>query len=135
MITHPHEPGVLGLQLGTDPLWLRPRLSRILALYLDERETADQGAASPYLFTGQRPGRPIAAETLTARSRQVGVPNARRARNGALLAMVDQVHGKLMADLLGISDSAAFRWHLASGGDRASYVASRIRLSRPAGPE
>jgi hypothetical protein len=39
--------------------------------------------------------------------------------------MVGSVHWKLLTDLLGISGSAAQRWHVAAGGDRASYAAVR----------
>ncbi|MCO6010738.1 hypothetical protein NE236_37845 [Actinoallomurus purpureus] len=35
----------------------------------------------------------------------------------------------MVADLLGISDAAAIGWHAAVGGDRASYVAGRLRES------
>ncbi|MEY9988004.1 hypothetical protein ABIE67_000036 [Streptomyces sp. V4I8] len=59
----------------------------------------------------------------------------RHARNGALLSMVGSVHWKLLADLLGISDSAAQRWHTAAGADRASYVASRLKQDTATGPE
>jgi hypothetical protein len=34
---HPDEPDVLGLRLGRDPLWLRPRLSTLLRRLADQR--------------------------------------------------------------------------------------------------
>uniref|UniRef100_A0AAU2AGD6 Transposase n=1 Tax=Streptomyces sp. NBC_00093 TaxID=2975649 RepID=A0AAU2AGD6_9ACTN len=59
----------------------------------------------------------------------------RYARNGALLTMVGSVHWKLLVDLLGISNTAAQRWHVAAGADRAGYVASRLKQDAAAGPE
>ncbi|MFD8563606.1 hypothetical protein ACFV1N_40580 [Streptosporangium canum] len=135
VLDHPQDSGALGLQLGADPLWLRPRLSQLLARLLDERRAADPGPKASYLFPGRRSGRPIAADTLTSRLRDIGIPSARLARNGALLSMVDQVHWKLLADLLGISDNTAYRWHTAGGGDRASYVASRLERATVSDPE
>jgi hypothetical protein len=129
IVEHPAEPGVLGLQLGTEPLWLRPRLSQLLRRLVDERRShaaAGRGRPTPYLFPGGRPGRPIAPDTLSRRLNTLGI-TVRLARNGALLAMVGHVHWKVLADLLGFSDSAAQRWHAANGGDRASYVASRLK--------
>ncbi|MEV0966609.1 hypothetical protein AB0J25_29210 [Streptomyces sp. NPDC049910] len=49
--------------------------------------------------------------------------------------MVGSVHWKLLADLLGISDSAAQRWHTAAGADRASYIATRLKQDTATGPE
>lgn len=65
--------------------------------------------------------------------RPLGIRN-RLARNGAILAVVGEIHWKVLGDLLGISDSAAQRWHNAGGGDRASYVASRLRQQTPQSP-
>lgn len=40
---------------------------------------------------------------------------------------VGSVHWKMLADLLGVADATASAWHKENGGDRASYVASRLR--------
>jgi hypothetical protein len=136
IVEHPAEPGVLGLQLGADPLWLRPRLSQLLGRLAAERRShaaAGRGRPTPYLFPGGRPGRPIAPDTLSRRLNALGI-SVRLARNGALLAMVGHVHWKVLADLLGVSDSAAQRWHAANGGDRASYIASRLKQQSPLSP-
>ncbi len=77
-------------------------------------------SGTQHLFPGGRPGRPVSPETLSARLNALGI-HVRLARNGAILGMVGQVHWKVLADLLGMSDSTAQRWHYASGGDRASY--------------
>jgi len=129
---HPTEPGALGLTLGSDPLWLRPQLSHLLARLMIERRPNSvpaRSAPNQYLLPGAQPGQPITPNSLGRRLRTLGIPNARLARNGALLAMVDSVHWKLLADLLGVADSTAQRWHAAAGGDRASYVASRLKLA------
>jgi hypothetical protein len=45
------------------------------------------------------------------------------------------VHWKMLADLLGVADGTASAWHKENGGDRASYVATRLRQQhQPAGP-
>ncbi|MGI5228800.1 hypothetical protein [Actinoallomurus sp. CA-142502] len=42
----------------------------------------------------------------------------------------------MLADLLGLSDTAAIGWHAAAGGDRAAYVARKLHAGvRPPGPE
>lgn len=136
---HPDEPGVLGLVLGDEPLWLRPRLSHLVARLITERRSDRvlvRTVPNPYLFPGAQPGQPLAADSLARRLKALGVKEIRLARNGALLAMVGSVHWKLLTDLLGISGSAAQRWHVTAGGDRASYVASRLkRDTATTGPE
>jgi hypothetical protein len=88
------------------------------------------------LFPGTRPDRPIISATLQTRLRKLGVPSVRTARNGAWLSLVGSVHWKMLADLLGVADITASAWHRENGGDRASYVASRLREGqRTAGPE
>ncbi|CAM5320136.1 hypothetical protein SCHAM137S_01968 [Streptomyces chartreusis] len=122
VLEHPKEPGILGLTLGSDPLWLRPRLSHLMARLITERHpdrVLARSIPTPHLFPGSHPGRPLSADHLARRLKTLGIKNLRRARNGALLSMVGSVHWKLLADLLGISDSAAQRWHTAAGGDRA----------------
>jgi len=139
VLAHPDEPGILGLQLGRDPLWLRPRLSALLQQLVNNRRPlagALRHRSTPYLFPGLRPDRPITAATLQIRLRKLGIPSARTARNGAWLSLVGSVHWKMLADLLGVADTTASAWHRENGGDRASYVASRLHKARGSvGPE
>ncbi|WP_133116451.1 hypothetical protein [Amycolatopsis antarctica] len=139
VLVHPDEPDVLGLRLGRDPLWLRPRLSALLQRLVDDRRplaAALRHRPTPFLFPGLRTDKPMASATLQARLRKLGVPSTRTARNGAWLALVGAVHWKMLADLLGVADSTASAWHKENGGDRASYVASRLRQpQRQHGPE
>ncbi|PXY17758.1 hypothetical protein BA062_37035 [Prauserella flavalba] len=139
VLAHPDEPGILGLQLGRDPLWLRPRLSALLHQLVTHRRPlagALRHRPTPYLFPGLRHDRPMASATLQTRLRKLGVPSARTARNGAWLSLVGSVHWKMLADLLGVADTTASTWHRENGGDRASYVASRLRQGQSmAGPE
>ncbi|MER6651305.1 hypothetical protein ABT248_12260 [Streptomyces sp. NPDC000971] len=136
---HPEEPGVLGLQLGRDPLWLRPRLSALLQQLIDERRPLAaplRTRETPYLFPGLRPDQPMHSNTLQRRLKCLGVPSVSKARNGAWLALVGAVHWKMLADLLGAADGTAHTWHALNGGDRASYVASRLKaVQAQAGPE
>jgi hypothetical protein len=139
VLVHPDEPGVLGLQLGRDPLWLRPRLSTLLnRLAADRRPLAAalRHQPTPFLFPGMRANKPMSSATLQSRLRKLGVPGTRTARNGAWLALVGAVHWKMLADLLGVADSTASAWHKENGSDRASYVAARLRQhSQPRGPQ
>lgn len=137
VLVHPEEPDVLGLRLGRDPLWLRPRLSALVQRLVDDRRplaAALRHRPTPFLFPGLRADKPMTAATLHTRLRKVGVPSIRTARNGAWLALVGAVHWKMLADLLGVADSTASAWHKENGSDRASYVATRLR-QRPHGPE
>lgn len=55
---HPDEPGVLGLQLGRETLWLRPRLSALLQRLVHERRPQSaplKDQETPYLLPGLRP--------------------------------------------------------------------------------
>ncbi|UQA96715.1 hypothetical protein [Streptomyces halobius] len=139
VLSHPEEPGVLGLQLGRDPLWLRPRLSALLHQLINERRPLAaplRTRETPYLFPGLRPDRPMTSHTLQQRLTRLGIPTVSKARNGAWLAMVGAVHWKMLADLLGIADGTAHHWHKLNGGDRASYVASRLKAAQtPTEPE
>ncbi|MFI0406502.1 hypothetical protein [Actinomadura sp. 3N508] len=138
VLAHPEQPGILGLQLGRDPLWLRERLSALLHRLIQQRHplaAALRHRQTPYLFPGLQPDQPLTAATLQTRLRKLGVPSTRTARNGAWLSLVGAVHWKMLADLLGVADSTASTWHKENGADRASYVASRLRSESTTGPE
>ncbi|MFD7912308.1 hypothetical protein ACFV30_16515 [Streptomyces sp. NPDC059752] len=139
VMTHPEEPGVLGLRLGRDPLWLRPRLSALLERLISERSPLAaplRTRQTPFLFPGLRPDQPMTSTTLQRRLSRRGIPSVSKARNGAWLALVGAVHWKMLADLLGAADGTAHAWYKINGGDRASYVASRLRAAQvPTSPE
>ncbi|MFF3403055.1 hypothetical protein ACFYW6_31720 [Streptomyces sp. NPDC002659] len=76
------------------------------------------------------------SNTLQRRLNRLGIPSVSKARNGAWLALVGAVHWKMPADLLGTADGTAHTWHRLNGGDRASYVASRLKAAQaPTQPE
>lgn len=76
---------------------------------------AAAAARHPVPVSWAAAGRPLASATLQA------------ARNGAWLSLAGSVHWKMLADLPGVADTTASAWHKENGGDRASYVASRLR--------
>ncbi|MFJ2644369.1 hypothetical protein [Streptomyces sp. NPDC087511] len=76
------------------------------------------------------------SSTLQRRLSRLGIPSVSKARNGAWLALVGAVHWKMLANILGAADGTAHTWHTLNGGDRASYVASRLKAAQArAGPE
>lgn len=94
VLFHPEEPGVLGLQLGRDPLWLRPRLSALLQHLINERRPLAatlRTRETPYLFPGLRPDQPMTSTTLQRRLTRLGIPSTSKARSGAWLAMVSPI--------------------------------------------
>jgi hypothetical protein len=85
----------------------------------------DQGT-SPWLFPGGRPGRPISAEHLGERLRQLGLRPGQD-RSGALFALATELPAALLARLLGIHISVAVAWQRASSGDWTNYAANYSR--------
>ncbi|WP_123995172.1 MULTISPECIES: hypothetical protein [Streptomyces] len=73
---------------------------------------------------------------MRRRLQSLGVPSAGKACNGAWLALVGAVHWKMLADLPGTADGTAHHRHTWNGGDRAGYIAGRLRAAHdPDGPE
>jgi hypothetical protein len=98
---------------------------------------AGRNRPTPHLFPGRQPGQPVTAKTLTRRLTARGIPSMSTARSGALLSLTGAIHWKMLADLLGLADNTALQWHKTNGDDRASYLATRLRVedTTPAEPE
>jgi uncharacterized protein YidB (DUF937 family) len=65
----------------------------------------DQGT-SPWLFPGGQPGRPISAEQLTDRLRQIGIRSG-QARSAALFQLATDLPAAVLARMLGIHIAVA----------------------------
>jgi len=124
--------GQVRIRLGRDPIVLpEPLATLVLDLVGSRRGHAalgDQGT-SRWLFPGGQPGRPISADRLTERLRQLGL-HAGKARSTALFQLATELPAALLARMLGIHISVAVAWQRASSGDWMNYAADYSR--RPA---
>ncbi|MFL6145111.1 MAG: hypothetical protein ACJ72N_25005 [Labedaea sp.] len=97
------------------------------------RPPSRQGAmgvydASPWLFPGGQPGRPISAYQLAQRLRQLGL-HPGQARCTALFQLATDLPAAVLARMLGIHISVAIAWQRASSGDWTHYAAELSRHS------
>ena len=117
------------LRLGREPIVLPEPLAELVLQLVASRHghatLGDQGT-SPWLFPGGRPGRPISAEHLGERLRQLGLRPGQD-RSGALFALATELPAALLARLLGIHISVAVAWQRASSGDWTNYAANYSR--------
>jgi hypothetical protein len=90
--------------------------------------------ASPWLFPGGQPGRPISAFQLAERLRHLGL-NPAQSRSTALFQLATALPAAILARMLGIHISVAVAWQRASAGDWTQYSAEvSRRLSEPSSP-
>ncbi len=119
----------LRLRLGRDPVVLPEPLADLVrdlaSTHRGHAALGDQGA-SPWLFPGGQPGRPISPYQLAERLRQLGLRPA-QARSTALFGLALELPAALLARLLGIHIKVAVAWQHASSGDWASYAADYSR--------
>jgi hypothetical protein len=84
------------------------------------------GTASPWLFPGGQPGRPISADRLGTRLRALGLRPA-QARSTALFQLATELPAAVLARLLGIHINVAVQWQQHSAGDWTNYAADLSR--------
>ncbi len=82
--------------------------------------------ATPWLFPGLSPGRPLSASHLGERLRRLAIPTM-AGRRAALMHLGANLPAAVLADLLGIAPSTAVRWVRAAGGDWDTYAAELIK--------
>ncbi|MGW0563228.1 hypothetical protein ACWDZ4_22115 [Streptomyces sp. NPDC003016] len=85
-------------------------------------------APSPWLFSGDQPGRPISTTQLTQRLNQLGIrPN--QAHSIALFQLATAIPAAILAHTLGIDTdvAVAVAWQRLSAGDWATYAAEVSR--------
>ena len=100
------------LRLGNNPIRLPPPLDHLIGNLVQHRAghtAVARTTASPWLFPGAAPGRPLSAPQLAARLRSVGIP-ARLARNSALIDLAAQLPAAVLSQLLGIHLQTATAW-------------------------
>jgi len=125
------DDGEVRLRLGREPVVLPEPLAglvrRVVATRRGHAAIGDRGTC-PWLFPGGRPGRPISADRLTERLRQLGIRSG-ESRSAALFQLATDLPAALLARMLGIHISVAVAWQRASSGDWAAYAADVSRRS------
>jgi uncharacterized protein YidB (DUF937 family) len=120
------------IRLGREPVVLPEPLDTLVQQLAATRRghaaIGDQGT-SPWLFPGGQPGRPISAEQLTERLRQIGIRSG-QARSAALFQLATDLPAAVLARLLGIHIAVAVAWQRAAAGDWAAYAAEVSRRAR-----
>ncbi|MHB8187852.1 MAG: hypothetical protein ACYDDU_17655 [Dermatophilaceae bacterium] len=122
------------IRLGSEPIVLPEPLAALVHILIATRSglaaLGDKGT-SPWLFPGGQPGRPISAERLAERLRQLGLRSS-QARSTALFQLATELPAALLARMLGIHINVAVAWQHACAGDWANYAADYSR--RPKKP-
>jgi uncharacterized protein YidB (DUF937 family) len=122
------------IRLGREPVVLPQPLDALVRQLAATRRghaaIGDHGT-SPWLFPGGQPGRPISAEQLTQRLRQLGIRSG-QARSAALFQLATDLPAAVVARMLGIHIAVAVAWQRASAGDWSAYAADVSRRNRNA---
>ena len=121
--------GTVRLCLGTVPVLLPEPLATVTRDLASIRRghavLGDQGT-SRWLFPGGQPGRPVSADRLAERLRQLGLRPG-QARSTALFQLATELPAAVLARLLGIHIKVAVAWQHISAADWASYAADVSR--------
>ena len=121
--------GTVRLRLGSVPVVLPEPLATLTRDLAATRRghavLGDQGT-SRWLFPGGQPGRPVSADRLGERLRQLGLRPG-QARSTALFQLATELPAAVLARLLGIHIKVAVAWQHASAGDWTSYAADVSR--------
>lgn len=119
-----HDSG-LTLRIGADPITVPDPLAELITTLIDTGRThigVGSPATSRWLFPGHNPGQPLTAAHLGVRLRRLGIAS-RAARRATLIDLAAQLPAAVLAELLGISNSAAVHWVNHAGGDWSRYAA------------
>ncbi len=121
--------GTVTVCLGSVPITLPEPLAALTRdLVTTRRGHAVLGnrGTSPWLFPGGQPGRPVSADRLGQRLRQLGLRPA-QARSTALFQLATELPAAVLARMLGIHIKVAVAWQHASAGDWTNYAADVSR--------
>jgi hypothetical protein len=128
------------LRLGREPILLPEPLAglvRQLAATRKGHATIGDPGASPWLFPGGRPGRPLSAFRLAERLNQLGI-HCGQSRSAALFQHATDLPAALLAKklakMLGNHNPVAVTWQRASAGDWTSYAADLSRRTAQPSP-
>jgi hypothetical protein len=124
-----HDGTRVRLRLGQVPITLPAPVADLTLRLLDGKRghaTTGAGAASPWLFPGGQPGRPVNASHLGQRLKALGIQPG-HARSTALFQLAAELPAALLARMLGIHIDVAVTWQHASAGDWMTYAAEVSR--------
>ncbi len=124
------------LHFGSVPITIPEPLSALITDLVTTRRShavLAAGTASPWLFPGGQPGRPISADRLGARLRALGLRPA-QARSTALFQLATELPAAVLARLLGIHINVAVQWQQHSAGDWTNYAADLSRRPKSLAP-
>ncbi len=107
------------------PLEMPDPLADLIRTHLGQRGQASYASrGNGWFFPGGIPGRPLATENMRRQLVERGIrPHA--ARQAALFALSGQVPHMILAQTLGISQSAATRWAALAARDWSNYISQR----------
>lgn len=108
--------GTVRLKIGAEPIELPTPLDEALSALLKQSLLRSER----WLFVGRHPGEHLTADGLSKRLAAHGM-RIRSARATALLELAQQMHPRVLSDLLGISTTTAAKWWRLAGGDWAAY--------------
>jgi hypothetical protein len=121
--------GTIKIRFGSVPTTLpEPLATMVQTLATARRGHAVLGSrgTSPWLFPGGQPGRPVSADRLGQRLRQLGLQPG-PARSTALFQLATELPAAVLARMLGIHIKVAVAWQHASSGDWTNYAADISR--------
>ena len=122
--------GRVVIHLGRTPLELPEPLGALTARLAHERRgrasTAKPTIAPPWLFQGMRIGEPLDETYFRRRLKRLGIMPL-TGRTAALITLAAAMPPTILADLLGISESAATKWYQLAGGEWGRYAADATR--------
>lgn len=121
--------GTVALHLGSVPVVLPEPLAALVGELIAMRRghaVLGRPGASPWLFPGGQPGRPVSADRLGQRLRHLGLQPA-AARSTALFQLATELPAAILARTLGIHIKVAVAWQHLAAGDWTAYAADVSR--------
>ncbi|MFF4606920.1 hypothetical protein ACFY12_29835 [Streptomyces sp. NPDC001339] len=110
--------GAVRIRLGAVPVELPAPVAELALQHVAVRRSHAVLArtASPWLFPGGQPDRPISAWAMGERLRKLGIRLA-QARSTALFQLATELPAAVLARTLGIDITVAVKWQRAAAGD------------------
>ena len=108
------------------PIEMPAPLAELIGTHLNRRGQASYASRdNGWLFPGGIPGKPLVTESIRRELVDRGI-RPHSARHAALFALSGQVPHMILAQSLGISQTAATRWAALAARDWGQYVSQRV---------